>query len=293
MKKRMETETSRTAEWTCICRAASSLERNPCYRSDDTVALQILPSPIRTLIQIPFYRMLHCHVGAPKGIYEYIIARTRYMDAAYREAISHGFARIATLGAGYDSRAIRFPVGEGPTRIYELDSGNTQKNKFAWYSRGHIPLPSDVAFVAMDLEAESLRGKLESIGFPKGERCLFIMEGVLMYLRPEAVDDLFRTLAEYMGRHSLIAFDYVYADVLRHEKKHWGEAAVVSAVTRVREPWQFGIEEHEIAHFLATYGLHLVHHMHAKDMEETYFQDDRGRIIGRVNGAHCLATAEK
>src|SRR5512140_1179946 len=117
MKKRIETTSSRTAEWTCICRAASSLETNPCYRSTDTVALRILPAPIKQLIQIPLYRTLHCRWGVPKGMYEYVIARTKYMDAVYQRAILERFEQIALLGAGFDTRAIRFPVEDGRTKI--------------------------------------------------------------------------------------------------------------------------------------------------------------------------------
>jgi methyltransferase (TIGR00027 family) len=316
MKKRLETSGSRTAEWTCICRAASSLETNAYYRSDDTIALKILPSPIKNLIQNPLYRKVHCYVGAPKGAYHYIIARTKFFDAVYQQAIAENYDHIVILGAGFDTRAIRFPSVEGRTRVHEFDSRNTQQAKLDWYRRGNISIPPNVVLEAVDFEKESLRAKWEAIGFPKNKRCLFVVEGVLMYLEPGAVDELFLMMSETMGEHSCVAFDYVYADVLRHERgrygeavpspvprfsqiadalRHgrgrYGEAGIVRSVSRVHEGWQFGIEKGEIARFLARYGLHLVSHLSAREMEETYFKDDRGRIVGHVNGAHGLATA--
>ncbi len=293
MKKRIETKTSRTAEWVCICRAASSLEKNSCYKSDDTLALKILPSPIKNLIQIPFYRTLHCRFGIPKGMYEYVIARTKYMDAVYQQAIADKFDQIAILGAGFDTRAIRFPAVDGHAKIYEFDSRHTQQTKLDLYQRQQLPMPPNVAFEAIDFVTESFPERMAAIGFQKDKRCLFLMEGVSMYLEPEAVHHTFLTMTEYMGPHSRIAFDYVYLDVLRHEARHYGETEIMKSVSGVNEAWRFGIEKNHIEQFLSEYGLRLVNHMTAKDMEQVYFKDDQGRTICRVNDTHCLVTAEK
>jgi methyltransferase (TIGR00027 family) len=293
MKKRIETRPSRTAEWTCICRAASSLETNACLKSGDTVALKILPQPIRSLIQNPVYRSFHCRYGVPKGIYPYIIARTKFMDAAYELAILEKYDRIVLLGAGFDSRAIRFPAVDGRTRVYEFDSIHTQRTKLAMYRRSYIPLPGYVEFEAIDFEKESLSNRLEASGFEKGRRCLFLMEGVSMYLEPTAVHAAFRSMAEYMGPNSRVAFDYVYSDVLRHEKQHYGETQILKSVSRVNEAWQFGIEKDAVGKFLSNYDLRLVDHLTARDMEDRYFRDDQGKTIGQVNDTHCLVTAER
>ena len=293
MNRRIETKSSRTAEWVCICRAASSLEKDDRYRSDDTVALQILPFPIKTLIQNPFYRMLHCRFGVPKGMYEYIIARTKYMDAVYKRAILERFDHIVILGAGFDSRAIRFPVVEGHTKVYEFDSPPTQQMKLNLYQQRHVPLPASVHWEAIDFVQESLLDRMMAIGFPKNTRCLFLMEGVSMYLEPEAIHATFRAMTETMGPHSLVAFDYIYSDVLQHEKRHYGETEIVQAVSGVKEAWRFGIDKDGIGSFLADYGLRLVNHMSAKDMEATYFKDEWGKTVRHLNGTHCLVTAEK
>jgi methyltransferase (TIGR00027 family) len=293
MEKRIDTRSSRTAELVCICRAASSLEGNPCYRSDDTLALQILPSPIRDLIQIPFYRLIHCRYGVPRGMYEYVIARTKYMDGVYRQAVSAQFDQIAILGAGFDTRAIRFPAAEDATQVYEFDSKYTQQMKLDLFEKNHVPVPAGVRYEAIDFSRESLAARMEAIGFARDRRCLFLMEGVSMYLEPEAVDATFRTMAEYMGPCSLVAFDYIYADVLRHERRRYGESAAARSVSGAKEPWRFGIAENGIGQFLARYGLHLANHMNPQAMEETYFRNEQGRTTRRVSDIHCLVTAQK
>ncbi len=151
----------------------------------------------------------------------------------------------------------------------------------------------NVTFEAIDFAKESLQKRLEAIDFPKNKHCLFLLEGVSMYLEPEAVNDLFRTMTAYMAQHSRIAFDYVYSDVLRQEGRHYGEAEIMKSVSRVKEAWRFGIENNKIEQFLASYDLQLANHMSATDIEEVYFKDEQGRRIRHINDTHCLVTATK
>ena len=44
----------------------------------------------------------------PAGIYEYVCARTKVMDAAFLDALEAHFTQIVLLGAGFDTRALRF-----------------------------------------------------------------------------------------------------------------------------------------------------------------------------------------
>jgi O-methyltransferase involved in polyketide biosynthesis len=83
----------------------------------------------------------------------------------------------------------------------------------------------------------------------------------------------------------------VYASVLRHEGMYYGEKGALETVRKTGEPWHFGIEKGEIGHFLSRYGFELSDHRDARDLEEMYFEDPAGRIVGRVNGTHCLARA--
>jgi O-methyltransferase involved in polyketide biosynthesis len=95
-----------------------------------------------------------------------------------------------------------------------------------------------------------------------------------------------RLLPRSQSSHS-----YIYASVLRHEDRYYGEKGAVETVTKAGEPWHFGIEKGEIGQFLSRYGFELRDHRDARDLEEMYFKDPAGRIVGRVNGTHCLARA--
>jgi methyltransferase (TIGR00027 family) len=135
--------------------------------------------------------------------------------------------------------------------------------------------------------------KLDEAGFRKDRRSLFVLEGVTMYLQPKSVQQTFETIRDYAGAKSRVVFDYVRASALRQDNALYGKSGIVKSTSHVGEQWHFGIEREEIAQFLSTYGLKLIDHRDAQDLEDAYFKDTKGRIMGRIDGTHCLVTAVK
>lgn len=293
MKRRIESTTSRTAEMTCMSRACSAVETNGHYHSDDYIAPLLLPGYLKPILHVSLVRRLFARVLAPKGTYEYVIARTRYIDAVFRHALAEQFDHVLIFGAGFDTRALRFQGALGATKVFELDIPATQQAKMGQYQKRHLVVPRNLKWIGVDFDNESLSMKLDDAGFYRNQRGLFILEGLVMYLQPESVDATFQTIRDYAGKGSRIVFDYVYASVLRHEGNCYGEAGVAKMVSDAGEKWYFGIEKGEIGQFLAGYGMELIEHKDAEELEKAYFSDSRGRIVGKVNGTHCLVIAEK
>jgi methyltransferase (TIGR00027 family) len=291
--RRIESTTSRTAEMTCMSRACSAMETNPHYKSDDYIAPLLLPSALKPLLHISLARRLLTRVAAPQGIYEYVIARTKYIDAVFRQALAEHFDQVLIFGAGFDTRALRFQDAMGNTKVFELDVPVTQQAKIGQYQKRHLAVPQSLKFIAIDFDQETLSMKLDDAGFHKQKRSLFILEGLVMYLKPGSVDATFQTIWDYAGKGSLVVFDYVYASVLRNEGIYYGETGIAQTVSSAGEQWQFGIEKGQIEQFLARYAMQLIDHSDAQDLEKAYFSDANGKTIGRVNGTHCLVTAEK
>lgn len=291
--KRIEVKTSRTAEWTCMCRAISSLEKSPFYKSDDRLAITLLPYFLMLLIRIPFAGRLMLGIFAARGIYEYVIARTKYIDAVFRQALSAQFSQILIFGAGFDTRALRFQQEAQQTRIFELDAASTQQAKIRQYRKRHLSIPSNLVFSAIDFDRESPADRLDTAGFHMDRRSLFILEGLLMYLERESVHNTFQTIARYAGAGSRIVFDYLQASVLRHEHALYGQSRIVQSVRKAGEEWRFGIEPAEIERFVTAYGFKVSDHRCAQELEALYFQDADGRRVGRINGTQCLVAASK
>jgi len=289
---RIEITTSRTAEWTCVSRAASYLERDSHYESGDYVALELVPGLLKPFLYIGLVRRLFARFGAPRGIYEYVIARTKLIDAAFQEALAEGFDQVLIMGAGFDSRALRFGADAPGTHIFELDVPITQQAKIGQYAKRGLSIPPNFTCIPIDFDKESLPEKLMASGFRRGLRSLFIMEGLVMYLQPESVDATFGVIQEFAGPGSRVVFDTVHGSVLRRENRYYGERDIVKSVTGADEQWHFAIDEGEVEEFLAVHGLRLVDLKDAAALEHAYFREPDGQIVGRVNGTHCLVTAE-
>lgn len=144
--------------------------------------------------------------------------------------------------------------------------------------------------MSIDFNRQSLSEALLAAGHEKGQRSLFLWEGVTMYLKAEAVDDTLAFIRD-SGAGSRVAFDYIYESVLRRENRYYGEKAIFRRVSRAGEGWTFGIEEGGIETFLSHRGLRLVAHHAAADLQREYLTADDGSVFGRINGTHAIAAA--
>ena len=117
----------------------------------------------------------------------------------FSQALKQGFDQVAIFGAGLDSRALRFQEINQGTKIFELDAPITQQQKLKAYRAKKLNVPNNLIFVPIDFNKENLAEKMEQAGFLTGKKTLFIMEGVTMYLSPEAVDGTFRFISEVSG----------------------------------------------------------------------------------------------
>lgn len=292
-RSRIETKTSRTAEFTCMSRAASYMETRECYKGDDNIAYILVPGFIKLFLRFPRICHLYHRFLAPKGIYEYVIARTRYIDSIFMEALEKGFDQIVIFGAGFDSRALRFDHLNRSTRIFELDAPITQEEKLKAFKKKNIMIPENLVFVTINFIKERLPEKLTEAGFEEGRKSLFLLEGVTMYLSHAAIESTFGYIRDVSGKGSLVVFDYIYAGVLRQEHRYYGERNIYRTVSKAGEGWSFALEEGEIGDFLGTYGYQLKDHSSAQELEERYFKNREGEIVGRINATHSLVTAVK
>jgi len=292
MKRRIEEKTSRTAEMTCSCRAASYYEENPYYRSDDRVATLLVPWFVRYMSKSGFLRRLFVSRFAPMGVYEYVIARTKYIDQVFSDAVDQGVEQVLIFGAGFDTRSIRLLPDDSAVRVFEVDAEVTQKAKLGRLGEVGVPIPDNTTYIAIDFLKDDPMERLMANGFQRGRRCLFILEGLLMYLDDDAVDSTFRLIHELSGEGSRVVFDYIYSSVLSHEERYFGERELSKNVSDSGEPWTFGFEEGKVGECLRVYGFNIEEECNSETLEKRFFTSDEGALQGRINGTHSIVLAE-
>jgi len=293
MTRRIESKTSRTAEFTCLIRFQSYLEKRERFKSDDFISLVIVNSFMRHLFRLPPVRNYFLKRVYPAGMYEYVIARTKYFDSEFKKALQQGVEQAVIFGAGFDSRGIRFRDISKSTVIFELDAPVTQRAKIDRYKEKGITIPPNLVFIPIDFDKENISDRLAESGFQRDKKSLFLLEGLTMYLQPESVDQTFQIIREFAGPGSMVVFDHIYASVVRGENLYEGERQLSLSVLKRKESFCFGIEKGHINEFLSEYGFEALRIMDAATLEKMFFQDKEGKLLAKVNGTHCIATAIK
>lgn len=291
MPKRVEIKTSRTAEMTCVTRAASFFENNACYKSDDYIAPKLLPGFMVPLIKTSVIRKLYRNFFSPKGIYEYVIARTKYIDSIFVEILKNGFQQIVIFGAGFDSRGLRFVPEYPNTSIFELDVPTTQNAKISQLQKRGVSISENINFISIDFNKESVIDKLKQSGFNRNKKTFFLLEGLLMYLDSDSVKATFRIITDNTIKGSEIIFDFVYASVLKKEHRYYGEKDIEKFVRKAGEEWTFGIHEGRLESFLEDYSLKVKDKKDSIALENLFFKNNDGELQGKINGTHCIVRA--
>ena len=290
-RRRIEKRTSQTAEWLCVARACSYRDRSPYGHSEDWVAARLLNPVLRTASRFARFRRFWGRLSR-KGMYEWAVARTRYVDAVF-EKYASSVAQVLIMGAGYDTRGVRFEDRLRDARVFEVDAPTTQADKLRGFRLRKIPLPANLTFVAVNFDHETAAERLAEAGFRNGLPTLYLLEGLTMYLAPESVDETLRLISDSAGSGSILVFDYAYADVLRGDTSRFGAEGVMKAVSEAGESWRFGIEEGGIAEFLSRYGFQVVDEASPAELERRFYTDPDGVCHGRVNGTQAVVTARK
>ncbi len=228
----------------------------------------------RQLVSPWIYLMGKLFVGygerrAP-GVLGYLAARTRYIDDYLQACIEDGITQLVILGAGFDSRAYRFPQLKGHVRVFEVDHPATQTIKCAQLRQILHDLPPHVTYAPLDFNAETLQ-KLYDYGFDKQDKTLFIWEGVVEYLTAQAVDNTLAFIRQNSAPGSSVIFDYVYAEALTTAHKR-GEVTRMQRYSRFTgEPLTFGIPEGQVEEFLRAREFTQIVNATSRDLKQLYF----------------------
>jgi len=272
MSKRIESKVSITALGTCLMRATSYYEKDPCYKSEDFIASMIIPWYLNAMAKYHISRsVLKKALFKVPSIYEYIISRTKFIDEIFN-SLAENVDQVLIFGAGFDSRAMRFRNQLKNARVFELDAQVTQQAKINRFVKRKIDFPMNLKFISIDFTKESLVEKLDKAGFKKNSRCLFLLEGLTYYLDQESIDNTLNLISDYSSKESVLVFDYASASIVKQEE--------INGDTKIKKHYQTLVKagerpgfmiEGEIQDFLAKYKFGLIEEVDSAQLAEKYF----------------------
>lgn len=205
------------------------------------------------------------------GLANSIRARVRYFDDFVKSSLDEGLEQLVILGAGYDTRAYRIEGLKEKVKVFEVDHPNTQSVKKEKIKKIFGYLPNRVTYVPVDFETENFGERLIACGFDRSLKTLFIMEGLVMYIPPEAVDETLVFIVKNSGKGSAILFDYYPESIIDGTCELEVGKNILNYTMQQGEPLKFGIKEGMVEPFLAERGFSKVKNVTAEEYKKIYF----------------------
>ena len=260
-------------------RAAVACETDPNIRNPDYLAECLISPFYRFIVRRPLMRKLalrYSELIAP-GIYRYHLARTCHLDQCLLDSLPD-VEQVVILGAGFDTRALRFSDEIGNTPLFEVDHPSTQvlkRQRLEQLKRW----PDNTTLVPADLRTEALTDVLVNAGFTPELRTFFIWEGVTMYLPDEAIRKTLGFVSN-CATGSRIVFDYWYDDVFSNPENYAMARKNFRCVEKKGEPYLTGISKVGLSSYLSSNGLNLIDNADACILTDKYLKRSNGETWG-------------
>lgn len=201
------------------------------------------------------------------GVWGGILSRKRFIDDAVSNAMTGDFGALIILGAGFDTRGIRFALPAGMP-VFEIDlPGNIADKRDALVASGGVP--DGLHLLPVDFETVDLESVLSDAGYDRSRPALFVWEGVTQYLTEPGVR---RTLdfLKSAAAGSRLVFTYVLKDFISGADMH-GARPVYRNLVRIQKLWHFGLMPAEVEGFIAPYGWHVSEDAGAEEHRQRNF----------------------
>lgn len=271
LKKNIK-EPNPTAEFTASHRAVESIKpenERICY---DPYAIQFLKPETLKIINDPVKLKAITERAGPIGqeMGTSLRVRVRYFDDFVKKSAEEGLEQLVILGAGYDTRAYRIE-GIKKVKVFEVDHPDTQHFKIQKIREIFGFLSDHVVYVPVDLETQTLGQSLFNKRYNSLKKTLFVMEGLVQYLSPKSVDEIFSFIARNSPKGSAVIFDYHDESVI-NETSEAGKM-IKNFLEQMGEHLKFGIEEGEVEEFLSQHGFSNIINVSSEEYRNKYFPE--------------------
>jgi methyltransferase (TIGR00027 family) len=152
-------------------------------------------------------------------------------------------------------------------------------------------MPEHLTFVPVDFNRDNLKDVLPAAGFSRGERALFVWEGVTYYLSAKVVDNTLGVITTISPGGSSICFDFASLSAEALSEEGAKKLSEHMKSNHPAEPTQFGIPQGKLGAFLAERGYAIIEHLSATEMEARYLTLREGSTVGKVPALFSLVHA--
>lgn len=220
--------------------------------------------------------MFTARLGAKVGpkVFRYLraltIMRSRYAEDEFSSAMERGITRYVILGAGLDSFAYRHPDLAASVQVFEIDHPVTQSWKQQRLFELGIKQPSNLIFLPLDLNDQSLLDGFSAGGYTAQQPAFVSWLGVTQYLAEEAVFSLLQQVA-FLAPGTEIVFTYI---VPRHALDGENQrlfTIFTQSVSARGESWVTFFETARLTRRLQELGFTQIKNLRPEEANARYF----------------------
>jgi len=192
-------------------RYIQSIHETDELRNPDTLVRHFLPTLRRWRLAWLGKRKLALLRSDP--LYYYLLARTKYYDGVFLDAISENMQHIINVGCGSDTRSYRFEhvLKQKGVKVLECDQqeaiSDKQRMTDQRWAFDHI------AYLDIDLNDDTWPDFENWLGINVTAKTLVMMEGVTPYVNFETFGRFLSLLARKLPAGSRVAYDFKLSGV--------------------------------------------------------------------------------
>ncbi|HEY5055205.1 MAG TPA: class I SAM-dependent methyltransferase [Acidobacteriaceae bacterium] len=274
-----EARPSRTALRVAMRRAAHQLYDARPLVFDDPFAVRILGPHAAEIERTPGRDPAFKPRPFSMALRAFLVARSRYAEDLLAHSVTCGVTQYVILGAGLDTFALRNPHLH--LRVFEVDHPATQAWKQDLLHATNLPTPSNLTFVPVDFERQSLCEQLLANGFDAARPAFFSWLGVVPYLTQEA----FRTTLSFVAAQppgSGIVFDYGQPRAALPFRERLAFDSLASRAQLAGESFRILFTPHQVAQELAAF--YNLEDLGSHELNDRYFtgRADNLRTMGNA-----------
>ncbi len=242
---------------------------------EDPYSIRFLPPVTQMLVRTmrwPWMRDFYMWLGdfLVPGVAGGMLCRTRYIDDILQQCIKDGIETIINLGAGLDTRGLRLKTLLNTT-YYEVDQVELidfkQKKIDALFGN----VPDHLRLVPVNFQNQSVQDRLLTEGLNRDQRVLFILEGLIQYITPNAFHDLFSFFSLFPD-DSRVVFTYPLQDFLDGSKNYGKISRLIKFAKYLGVAHNNGQLPETLPEVLEPYSLELIEDVGANDYQRTFLK---------------------
>jgi len=228
----------------------------------------------------------HHEFETPRSV-TIVCYRKPIMEQQAREALeATGADQLVVMGAGCDSLSLRLAATGHRPAVYEIDRPAVIDYRARVIGGVTDVDHSHIHGVGVDFDHQTFGEVLIEKGYDPTKRAVFFAEGLLGYVQPEAVDEIFRFIKEQSAPGSRFVFSFTE----NRRKDAANRAPGTETLDAQGEEPVFDLPPSEVEAFVQARGFRMIELLTSSELKARYKTLHDGRI--RITPFMHLAVAE-